>query len=263
MDKAIMNLLSQAQITQKNRNHSVKPCPDQLVGKVEFDPFSRKFTLVDKVTTKKFAGSKRGDISKSFLPHSPAAMILVLESPHIDEYDDKKEPIGPAYGKTGEYINCWLGDILTAATSQKWFTTPTAPTRYDLIVINAIQYQTSLGVDPLIYRDAMFLRCWETEKTRRIFKNRVKNILNIYGKQNVILINGCTKGEHLNLITFHKGGITKKYLSEIGCVFPYKGRLSLKRLVSEELSSISISQYYVPHPSSWSKGSNRNLTNHI
>jgi hypothetical protein len=101
------------------------------------------------------------------------------------------------------------------------------------------------------------------EKTRRIFKDRVNNVLNIYGKEHVIFINGCTKGEHLDLITFHKGGITKKYLSEIGCDIQYKGRITLQRLVSEELSKIGVTQYYMPHPSSWRRKENRILSDQI
>jgi hypothetical protein len=263
MDKAIKHLLSQALQTQKSRKHSIKPCPDQLIGRIKYDPHSRKVTLSSKVTTKNFVGSRRENIANLFSPHSSAAMVLILESPHIDEYDDKKAPRGPAYGQTGENINRWLEDVLNDAISQNVLTFPTALTQYDLIAINAIQYQTSLGVDPLIYRDAMFLRCWEMKKTRRIFINRVINICNTYGEKNVILVNGCTKGEHLDLVTFHKGRITKKYLSELGCKFQYKGKLTLQRMVSEELSAIGMAQYYVPHPSSWGRQENRILCDQI
>lgn len=263
MDKVIENILSQAQQTQKSRNHSVKLCPDQLIGKIEYDPCSRKVTMVGKVTTKDFAGSKRESIAELILSHSSAAMVLILESPHIDEYDDKKSPRGPAYGKTGENINRWLADILNEAILKNVLMLSSGLTQYDLIAINAVQYQTSLGVDPLIYRDAMFLRCWELEKTRRKFKDRVNNVLDIYGQQNIIFINGCTKGKHLDLITFHKGEITKKYLSELGCNIQYKGRLTLQRLVSKELLEIGIAQYYVPHPASWRKQENRILSDQV
>jgi hypothetical protein len=119
MDKVIEELLSLAQQTQKSRKHSVKLCPDQLIGKIEYNPRSHKVTMVGKVTTKFFDGCKRKNVAQVISHHSSAAMVLILESPHIDEYDDKKLPIGPAYGKTGENINLWFDHILDEAISQK------------------------------------------------------------------------------------------------------------------------------------------------
>ena len=108
------------------------------------------------------------------------------------EFGGNKIPIGPAYGKTGENINNYFIDILNDGIQNGIINLANSSEDkiYDFILINAIQYQTSLGVDTLIYRDAMFLRCWEHDRIKKNFLNRLGRVIEKYGQENIILING-------------------------------------------------------------------------
>ena len=58
-------------------------------------------------------------------------------------------------------------------------------------LVNAIQYQCSLGYPTEYYRDYVFLYYWERKK--QDFINRLKNIIN---SKTIGIINLCTKGSH-------------------------------------------------------------------
>lgn len=262
MHKSIKILLSQAVCSQKLCDHSTKKCPDQLVGHLSYDMSNQKFSWDEIISTKNPEKAKnnpkiseRKNISDILNPDADTGVIiLVLESPHKDEYDDQKNPIGPANGKTGNHINKYLVSILNNAVG---YLKPIYP-KYDLILLNAIQYQCSLGVDPLIYRDAMFLCLWEQEKYKDDFNKRLKEIILKYNER-YLLINGCTKGSHLDLLTKHRGGICSEYFTEIGYPLVNLPSLSLKALVSNQIGSLNYTYHCTPHPSSWYSQKNRKI----
>ena len=93
-------------------NYSVNRCPDQYVG-----------------TVSKLMGIRRPAMARLKIP----GVLLILESPHIDEF---KGELGPAKGKTGKNI-------------KQYFNTVDGLKRINgirpVVLINAIQYQCSLN----------------------------------------------------------------------------------------------------------------------
>lgn len=138
-----------------------EPCPDQYVGLVrdlaQANDFPQRLPAEDR-------------------PQGVRAVILVIESPHIREYQG---PPGPAKGKTGENIRAYLRDVLNSHTLDD----------HGLILINAIRYQCSLGVPTRVFRDQVFRQAW-LSFGRSDFKNRLTNVYS----EGDILVNGCTKG---------------------------------------------------------------------
>jgi hypothetical protein len=86
--------------------------------------------------------SRFRDRSASYKSQLPA-IVIVLESPHKDEYlyDMKKiKPIAPAQGVTGEKIDSYLIDIINAYKNLMKINQP----EYRVLLVNPIPYQTSL-----------------------------------------------------------------------------------------------------------------------
>lgn len=129
--------------------HDIK-CPDKYVGCVKNNLKCRCF--------------KESIDASSLDPRSrEKRFILVLESPHIKEFESKMSPM-PACGYTGSRIRyCWhevFDDMFDD---------------YDLILMNAVQFQCSLGFCPLQpeIRDDVFLRMFSGD-CRRCFVERVE-----------------------------------------------------------------------------------------
>ncbi len=180
-----------------NIQHGV--CPDQGVGSIgDFDGNAEDFPMRQPVTR---------------LDDLPC-VVLVMESPHIHEFI---ENWGPAKGKTGTRIRKYIGAIVTGLGSQL----------SDLILINAIQYQCSLGLPTHRYRDRVFKSLWETGGAVD-FKQRLKLI---YRPQDMLL-NCCTGTE------------------------PLVGRRQLvTAAIRNSLGSVAL--YSGPHPFSWISEPNR------
>lgn len=113
-------------------------------------------------------------------------LIIILESPHIDEYLGEGDP-QPANGTTGENIRNteYWNDVFGERFNN-----------YGLILMNAIQYQCSLRDIPR-FRDRIFKRVWvnggRTDLLRRLKR---------YVGEGDVIVNCCTKGnpnakEHL------------------------------------------------------------------
>ncbi len=69
------------------------------------------------------------------------AIVILLESPHMDEYDKEFNPIAPAQGATGDALDIYLASILSHfAEKGKW-----ELGKYPVLLINPIPYQCSLG----------------------------------------------------------------------------------------------------------------------
>ncbi len=202
--RAIANL-EQKKMEKENieniRNHKFKgPCSDQWVGCI----INEKLQDVDGVEieikeSKKYKRDswaifkKRKNIFvetenyENNLLHQESVpkIIIVLESPHSEEYDEKLEPIGPAAGWTGSNIINYLNKIL----KKKGLINKNC---YNLILINAIRYQSSLGVETECFRDQVFHDCWNNFG-RNDFNKRLGAIY----KENDIIINAATKGNIL------------------------------------------------------------------
>lgn len=186
---------------------------------------------------------------------------MVLESPHKDEYDENGIAKGSSYGTTGYKINEYFAEILTDFLNRNKFFQNLADGDYYIIIINAIAYQCSLRVDTKLYRDAMFLYMWEKERYRELFKKVVSDL--VANRDNWLVINCYTLGEHLDLLTTHQRNITKEYLKEIGYNHIKTSPLSLKAIVSYELETVKTPQVYCTHPASWKNNNLPKIKEHL
>lgn len=209
-------------------------CPDQKVDTLVTD--NKGFLI-----KKPFINWQR----TTNLNSSNHRIILVLESPHIEEF---KNSIGPAKGITGKnianYISMVLGNSILSPN-----------TNYDLILMNAIQFQCSMGVKPIHFRTLAFIHLWFDGGKR----NFIDRITNLKLKKDDVLINACTKGNISNCKKHYKKTLTEK---NIKAILKIKRSLSfnkknnyLKGLINDVYhlfkNKIPCKCYETNHPSSW------------
>lgn len=134
-------------------------CPDQLVG-----PIARFNYRVDTFPIREPANQRNGN----------PLVILLMESPHTEEF---LGDWGPAKGKTGSHIRRYTQSIVGRLSGPM----------SDLILVNAIQYQCSLGKPTNRYRDEVFSRLWG-HGGREDFSGRLVEIF----RPGDMLLNCCT-----------------------------------------------------------------------
>ncbi len=101
-------------------------------------------------------------------------LIMILESPHSDEF---RGDIGPAKGATGRNIRTRVATVLRSIT----------PSDYGLILMNAVQYQCSLGIHTSCVRDQVFLEVWRNGG-REDFGDRLEAAV----REGDVVVNCCT-----------------------------------------------------------------------
>jgi hypothetical protein len=106
---------------------------------------------------------------------------MVIESPHTEEF--LQTPC-PANGKTGQLIRKWICSVKGLSTYRK---------DYGLIIINAIQYQCSLGSPTKCFRDKIFETVWK-DFGENDFVTRLQSIC----QTGDVILNCCTKGNSKN-----------------------------------------------------------------
>lgn len=126
-------------------------------------------------------------------------IVLILESPHKDEYTDKK-PIAPAQGKTGENLKKFM-EYALKKISEKYQEKyqeeykKIGKKKYNLIICNPVQYQTSLAShlkDKAEYekiKKEVWHAIWDYEDIQSDFKKRIK------GYDPLLIIEACTGGK--------------------------------------------------------------------
>lgn len=137
-------------------------CLDKYAGKISDIAKEKRRDPVDKRGTEK-------------------CLILILESPHVDEFKDRYNP-APAMGRTGEKIAAYIKQVKDLDKYQE---------NYGLILMNAIQYQCSLGEPTQYFRDQIFRAAWENDDLGK--KNFQDRLLKVFNPGDVI-VNCCTKG---------------------------------------------------------------------
>lgn len=152
-------------VTLQGRPIESRVCPDQYLG------------LVSELVAMHPFAMRRSSQQRP----SHACVLLVLESPHVEEFVG--EP-GPAKGATGEMIKQHLLTVLGLPEIQN----------YGLILVNAIQHQCSLGTKTIVYRDRIFRAVWANGGESE-FRNR---IVSLY-RPGDVLVNCCTKGNDFEL----------------------------------------------------------------
>ena len=151
--------------------------------------------------------------------HLPT-IVLLLESPHTDEYDNGK-PIAPAMGTTGRNLDSHLGGVLSQIRNRIF-------NGSRVIVSNPVQFQASLhmilrGKMNGKVRDAVWRSLWQHQDQyiQNCFASRMENY------SPYIVINACTKGYQ------GKGELQKKVTA----------------LLTEKRNYREI--YEISHPSRW------------
>lgn len=110
-------------------------------------------------------------------------ILLVMESPHLDEYRDPDNP-WPANGKTGRQVRA-QADKLAASLSMD--------DDDGLVLLNAINFQCSLGAPTRCFRDEVFIAAWEDPLIgEEHFKKRLGRWYR--PEQGDVIVNACTKG---------------------------------------------------------------------
>lgn len=180
-----------------------RPCPDQCVGTLG-ELRSQGAIIVRRSPSIETCGDR---------------VLLILESPHTSEFKD--EP-GPAKGRTGFLL---AKHALSVPGLGERASAP-------LILVNAIQYQCSLGERTDRYRDRVFAAAWH-EFGRADFISRLAAI----HRTGDVVVCACTRGGAID------------------------GDKPLRRLVYDAVVECLPAHAHVlrrTHPSGWFSSANRN-----
>lgn len=168
-------------------------------------------------------------------------VVIILESPHTAEYDG--DFVSPALGTTGRNLQKHFYDIFKSICNEG---------EYRVILMNSIQYQCSLRMEPNKFRDNMWLKLWFKENLRNNFIKR------LISYEPDIIFNFCTCGSHTlesNLPKGCKSSLNKKYIER--CIAPLEfggeSPSSLRMLVTDAIteSGVKAEIYEGSHPSAW------------
>lgn len=191
---------------------------------------------------------------KSFCTKCPT-ILIVLESPHIDEFNNGK-PLHPLVN------DAKFRKHLFKRLASKGFLNPKSNSIYQVIFVNAIQLQCSLGVPTEYYRDYVFLYYWE--KLFKDFENRLTSILNQCNVQ--LIVNCCTKGSHKKTPYLYNYKTRKYDYMYKTCCKSFTNKLtvntfgnnltgySLQEIVHDSIKKVNqgnLPTIQEPHPSSW------------
>lgn len=182
---------------------SVEKCPDQVIGTCKIDDDG--FRFMNNWISKEDRNNRNCNLNN--IVKSYKNLLIVLESPHKDEYKDK-EFIAPALGKTG--IN--LKDKFESKINKVIENNTDLRGLYNIVLVNAIQYPTSLGFTTSNFRDRIWLDLWIVNGFRKELIERINN----YSPS--IIINLCTNGSHKeNPFVYDENSkdITIKFLKNI------------------------------------------------
>lgn len=210
-------------------------CPDQYVGIINIEKngcvSSWNVGWVDEGISKNDREVKSKEYEKQELP----VLAIVLESPHKEEFgNNNKQAIGPAIGTSGNNLKKYLPQVVFNYLPDRTVdnTIYYAPEdqisdgKYKVLLINAIQFQCSLGEDTKQYRDKIFSEMWGKDEVRDDFVKRLTS------HKPCVVINACTS----------------------------TGDKNRKRNVQKEINNCGIKiKLLSPHPSSWYDASNRRI----
>lgn len=99
--------------------------------------------------------------------------MIILESPHVNEYDPiTKAAIGPAMGKTGCNFEKYFDTIIKNSKIYNSI----CNSYYDIVLINSVQYQCSLGLPLSKYsklRNTNWISCFNGGNLSTDLENRL------------------------------------------------------------------------------------------
>jgi len=156
-------------------------CPDQYLGSVhvkhggvcDLSSISSDDDFLTRTNT------------DDFLRKNAPAVILIVESPHVSEFKEEtpKPVAGCGSGNAGKAVRELFHKVVNA---QYYYP---KDGEYLFFIVNAIQYQCSLGKKPKQCRNKVFIECWE-EFGEESFKERLAKLY----RSGDIIINACTSG---------------------------------------------------------------------
>lgn len=188
-------------------------CPDNFILETRFD--GERWHIPTEF-------SRTEAFTRQDLPEG-RCLFIILESPHVSEFEGEK-PM-PATGTTGD-------NVLLAFTTllNNHFPAPDKEVTYSVVLVNAIQHQTSLGAKPTFFRDSVFREMWDAG-ANEVFTTRIRELV----RSGDAVINACTCGK------------TK--------VSQFKLRESVQLAVDEALSPIKSEVTFLrtEHPSVWGR----------
>ena len=188
-------------------------CPNQFVGTVELEGGKFKWKEGKSDISSLKRSNEKLNSRYSIDQSKNKRIVIVLESPHKHEYRD--QGTGPAMGVTGKNLDKNLIDILNLK-GKILLNSIEDNKDYDIIFVNAIQYQASLGIDTEVFRDRLWLEMWLNLNKREDFIEELKRI------KPVVIFNLCTNGSHNKDIiaimdSEKRSGIGYEYIESI-CV---------------------------------------------
>ena len=205
------------ELQEKLKELSPVACKDQYFGIIKIEKSNPSFCewiVVPSVLEKKsptnaekedlYQLREKCNISERVQKESLKTIAIILESPHTDEFlkgTSGWKPIGPACGTTGRNLRNWLPEVLLnyvpcIVDSQnnhkaKYHSCKDIESGvYAVKLINAVQYQCSLGEETTKFRDLVFSNLWECDggEVKESFSRRLNTAC-----PNIV-INCCTKG---------------------------------------------------------------------
>lgn len=166
-----------------------KKVPNVYRGKLIYDKIKGKYNFQEHKNKGSYTGSRFNDYCISKDKEIPS-IVIILESPHRDEYDNDFNPIVPANGRTGKIMKSKIEDIFKNLTDAEGSILKNE--EYRVIIVNPIPYQTSLYElykERIVkgLRNEVWLACWNN--ITNIKKDFSKTITDI---SPIVVLNCCT-----------------------------------------------------------------------
>lgn len=211
------------------KNYSTALCSDKLFGTIFFDGMNWEW---GKIHSERYSTLNcKEPIKNSEEFSAKSVIIIVLESPHIKEFDSSGQPICPANGQSGQSICDSFCKILNSSpakfknNSKNLSNFLSGKNDLDVWIVNSIQRQCSLGITPIqhLVKESNWIDEWFSSNND--FLKRIKKIIQ---DKDWFVVNLCTKGIYV----------------------------PLKKLVKEEVMKLQgITHCYCEglHPSSWKR----------
>ena len=185
----------------KNSSGKAIHCPDQYVGIVDIKKQGCLHEWYVKWEECYITDDERNQKSDNLCNNDSKVLALVLESPHKKEFDNFFQA-GPAKGSTGENIKKYFPQVLFNYLPYKkhkdkieYDSSKQIPDgKYKVLLINAVQFQCSLGESTTKYRDDIFTNMWNynVNNDQNVVQDDFKSRLESHSP--CVVINCCTKG---------------------------------------------------------------------
>lgn len=167
------------------------------------------------------------------LEEGQRTVVILLESPHVDEVDKRWNPFQPAAGSTGKNIheNKALLERLLRSTLKIGH-------RYPVVIANPVPYPTSCRVSTRRWgwwRDLVFRRLIHVSEIRRFFRQR----LDFYNP--ALVINACTDGA--GTCDFTVNPTPLGFSLSVGQCKPPSPKIMVSRIIESQLGNVYVIKY--------------------